>query len=179
MTDPWAGELVRLRAFEPDDAATYAEYFNDGEGQRLRGDKFPPYSLASLTGFVNTWAATPPTDDNIRLVIDVGGELVGSLRTFDADVHNGRFSFHVSVSAAHRRKGYGLDGSRVIMRWFFGELRYHKCVQQVFSFNDASIAMHRRLGFTEEGRLREAVFAEGALHDEILFGITAEEFRDR
>lgn len=36
--------------------------------------------------------------------------------------------------------------------------------------------MHEKLGFQVEGRVRRAVFTGGALHDEILVGITAEEF---
>lgn len=176
MGDPWAGERVRLRAFEAGDVDAFTEYFNDGEGQRLRGDKFPPYPSGRLAAFVQEQANTTSSNDDIRLLIDARGQMVGSLRTFDTDPHNGRFSFHVSVSPHHRRKGYALDGSRIILDWFFGELRYHKCVQQVYSFNHASIALHQRLGFVEQGRLTQAVFAEGSYHDEVLFGMTADAF---
>ena len=177
MDDPWVGDLVRLRAFEAEDAAAFAAYFNDGAGARLRGDKLAPYSTEALKAFVQSQAAAVPSGEDIRLLVDVDGSMVGSLRTFDADPHNGRFTFHISIAAEHRGRGYATDAGRIVLGWYFDELRYHKCVQQVYSFNSASIALHERLGFNEEGRLKEAVFAHGAHHDEILFGMTADEYR--
>lgn len=44
--------------------------------------------------------------------------------------------------------------------------------------NDASLALFRRLGFVEEGRLREHEFFAGAHHDLVLLGRTAAEHWD-
>lgn len=41
---------------------------------------------------------------------------------------------------------------------------------------EGSIAFHRRLGFIEEGRQREVIFMNEHYHDEILYGLTEEEF---
>lgn len=43
----------------------------------------------------------------------------------------------------------------------FGEQRYHKCEVGIYDFNHASLALHHRLGFTEEGRLRDHEFFAG------------------
>jgi RimJ/RimL family protein N-acetyltransferase len=177
VNDPWIGSLVRLRAFETGDGEAFAAYFNDGIGARLRGDKVAPYPTEAVRAFVDEQATLAPTGDQVRLLVDVGGAMVGSLRTFDVDPHNGRFSFHVSIVAEHRRRGYAADAATIILGWYFDELRYHKCVQQVYSFNSASIALHKRLGFSQEGSLTEAVFANGSHHDEILFGMTENEYR--
>jgi RimJ/RimL family protein N-acetyltransferase len=42
--------------------------------------------------------------------------------------------------------------------------------------NEASIQLHRKLGFVEEGRRRRQVFFNGKFHDDVLFGLTREEF---
>jgi RimJ/RimL family protein N-acetyltransferase len=42
--------------------------------------------------------------------------------------------------------------------------------------NEASIRLHRALGFLEEGRRRRNLFFDGQYHDDILFGLTREEF---
>lgn len=36
--------------------------------------------------------------------------------------------------------------------------------------------MHRKLGFVEEGRLRRHLFLAGEYRDELMFGMTVEEF---
>ena len=46
----------------------------------------------------------------------------------------------------------------------------------VWSFNEPSIALHKNLGFTEEGRYREAWYSNGAFHDEVHFGMFRREF---
>ncbi len=47
----------------------------------------------------------------------------------------------------------------------------------MYAFNEPSIKLHEKLGFTLEGRVRRAHFSGGSYHDELLYGMTAEEFR--
>lgn len=65
------------------------------------------------------------------------------------------------------------------MRYYFEELRYQKANTRVNSFNEPSLALHRHLGFVEEGRRRRVGFSGGEHFDDILFGMTVEEFHDR
>jgi RimJ/RimL family protein N-acetyltransferase len=46
----------------------------------------------------------------------------------------------------------------------------------VYAYDTASLALHRKLGFVEEGRRRRAQFMAGPYHDEVLLGLTVEEF---
>lgn len=50
---------------------------------------------------------------------------------------------------------------------------------EVIAFNAASLAMHRKLGFKDEGIRRRHVRRDGDYHDAILLGITAAEWQDR
>jgi RimJ/RimL family protein N-acetyltransferase len=61
----------------------------------------------------------------------------------------------------------------------FRELRYQKANATVYAFNEGSLALHRKLGFVEEGRIRRNHFTNGEYHDEFWFGITREEFEER
>jgi RimJ/RimL family protein N-acetyltransferase len=36
--------------------------------------------------------------------------------------------------------------------------------------------MHKKVGFTEEGRQRQAMFKNGAFHDHVLFGFLRDEW---
>ena len=42
-----------------------------------------------------------------------------------------------------------------------------------------SIRLHEKLGFQLEGRLRRMIYTNGQFFDELLFGLTAEEFAAR
>ena len=60
--------------------------------------------------------------------------------------------------------------------YYFRELRYQKLMATVYSFNERSLRMHEKLGFTFEGRLRRTVFTNGRYYDQLYFGMTSEEF---
>lgn len=64
-----------------------------------------------------------------------------------------------------------------VLRHYFFELRYQKATIFVYSFNEASVNLHKKLQFVEEGRLRNMIYTNGAFYDEIYFGITKEEFK--
>jgi RimJ/RimL family protein N-acetyltransferase len=63
------------------------------------------------------------------------------------------------------------------MRFMFDERRFQKCEARVYDYNSASISLHHKLGFVEEGRLRRHLFLAGEYRDELMFGMTVEEFR--
>lgn len=81
----------------------------------------------------------------------------------------------VSITPDHRRKGYAVEATEIVLSCMFAEQRYNKCEAEVYAFNDASLALHRRLGLVEEGRLRQHEFFAGSHHDVVLLGITAAE----
>lgn len=41
------------------------------------------------------------------------------------------------------------------------------------------MALHKKLGFVLEGRLRRMVFTGGHYYDELIYGMTQEEFAER
>ncbi len=63
--------------------------------------------------------------------------------------------------------------------YMFGERRFHKCEVRIYAFNEASIALHHKIGFQAEGRLREHEFFAGRHHDLVIMGLTVDEFAAR
>jgi len=80
------------------------------------------------------------------------------------------------VQGEHQRKGYASEAIRLVLRYFFEELRYHKATVQVYAFNEASIRLHQKLGFQEEGRSRDMIYTQGRYVDELTFGLTFDEW---
>jgi len=73
-------------------------------------------------------------------------------------------------------KGSGTKIGTAGLRHAFEQLHLHKVNGQAFDFNEASIALHRRLGFRHEGRLREQQRVDHGYHDLMLFGLLAREW---
>ncbi len=171
----WEGRLVRLRALEPGDVDAFVAADADTDGARAGWRIFPPRSHAVTAEWVEQASRAANDGDEFRLGIEAGGEVVGSINSHSCEPVAGTFSYGITVFPWARRQGYGRDAAVVLLRYLFGERRYQKCTVGTPSFNEASVAFHRALGFQEEGRIRRAVFTDGRHWDEVILGITAEE----
>lgn len=76
----------------------------------------------------------------------------------------------------HQRHGYATDAVTLLLNYYFRELRYQKVTVFVASFNDPSIGLCLRLGFQQEGQLRRMIYTDGQFFDQLVFGMTSEEY---
>jgi RimJ/RimL family protein N-acetyltransferase len=176
-TNIWQGDRVRLRAMEPTDWAIFHENDEDTEVARMCYEIPFPRSTVGSMKWAESVATTPPQDDCYRLAIENrDGELVGNLNTFECNRRCGTFKYGIAILRPHWRKGYASEAIRLLLRYYFGELRYQKVTVHVYDFNDTSLQLHQKLGFQVEGRLRRMIYTAGQYHDEVVLGLTAEEF---
>lgn len=180
MGNIWQGERVRLRAVELNDADAYFEWSRDTD--IARADYFIgfPESREAVKKWTAEQTLAQPKNDEYRWTIEtMGGEAVGTINTHTCDHRSGTFRYGLAISRKHWRKGYATESILLVLRYFFRELRYQKCTVGMHSFNEPSLQLHRKLRFHEEGRLRRAVYTDGQYHDEILMGITVDEFEGK
>ncbi|MFJ8386635.1 GNAT family N-acetyltransferase [Streptomyces sp. NPDC094438] len=176
MTSFWVGTRVRLRAIEPDDWTAFRGFADDEE--RLGDLLHPPRSAESFRAWAKEQATAESDGDCFQLAVEAvdTGETVGAVGSHHADSRAGWFEYGVTIGAEHRRKGYAAEAVVMLLRFMFAERRFHKCGARIFAHNEASLALHRRLGFVTEGRLRDHVFLGGRHHDLVLMGVLADEF---
>lgn len=173
----WQGKVVRLRAIEPTDCGFFVKLSLDGEVARLCYSVPFPKSQALEKAWVEKKALHIPEDDIFDFAIEnMEGDLVGKLNTHSCDSRNGTFKYGLAIAREYWGHGYATEAIEIVLRYYFMELRYQKATAHVYSFNPASIKLHERLGYQLEGRIRSMVYTEGQYHDELVFGITAEEF---
>ncbi|GHH34272.1 spermidine N1-acetyltransferase [Lentzea cavernae] len=171
---------MRLRGVEPEDWEAFHRFDENTDDMRRMDRIHPPRSAAAQ----REWAqktAVKEQDDRLLLAVEslADGAVAGMVTTSETDHRAGRFLYGVAIGTAHKGRGYATEAVRLLLGFMFGERRFHKCEASVWGFNDASIALHRKLGFTEEGRLRDHEFFAGRHHDVVLFGMTAAEFAAR
>ncbi|WP_312874284.1 GNAT family N-acetyltransferase [Actinomadura litoris] len=179
--DSWSGRRVRLRGIEPDDWQAFKEFDAHSADMRSGDMLHPPRSDEGYRRWALDEATRPPDGDEFRLAIATArdGVLVGTVNTVDADPRAGRFGYGVAIGHRHQRRGYAREAIGLLLAFMFGERRYHKCEVGIYAFNEPSLRLHRSLGFTEEGRLRDHEYLAGAHHDLVLLGLTADEFAER
>lgn len=84
-----------------------------------------------------------------------------------------QWGFYVSPEAP---KGTGTFLGKAVTRHVFRELGLHKLCGHVLKFNVSSARFHLRLGFQQEGVLREHYFDGTDYHDLVCFGLLKDEW---
>ena len=174
----WQGERVRLRPLRIEDAEqSFINSLDSPSRQLLQLGIEMPTSVEILKSSLEKYVGCKDADGVILFVIENHeGVNVGGISWHSRDQKNGTFSFGIVVDREHRGRGYAEDAVRILLRYGFWERRFQKCNSACVHTNEASIKLHKKLGFVEEGRRRRQVFFNGEYHDDVLFGLTWEEF---
>jgi RimJ/RimL family protein N-acetyltransferase len=178
MISFWQGQAVRLRAVEAEDWQFFFAWSTDTYFERYTDSLTFPASRDAVKQWAADQATSDPKDDEFRWVIEnLDGECVGTINTYTCDPRKGTFQYGIAICREHWHKGYASEAIRLVLGFFFHELRYQKVNVHIYDFNSDSIALHRKLGFQHEGRLRRMGFTDGAYFDWVLMGLTREEFK--
>jgi RimJ/RimL family protein N-acetyltransferase len=174
----WQGQKVRLRPLRIDDAEqSFIASLDSSSRQFLQLGIELPTSVEIQKSVLEKHVDCKDTEGVIVFAIEnLEGINVGGLSLHSRDPKNGTFSFGVIIDREHRGKGYATEAVRILLMYGFWEQRYQKCNSACAHTNGASIRLHKKLGFMEEGRRRRQLFFNGQYHDDILFGMTREEF---
>jgi RimJ/RimL family protein N-acetyltransferase len=127
-------------------------------------------------------ASEPPVDIDERTAIFAAGmpaagtfvavagdQVIGLIRIKPS--HHGYGDLAMLVDRDWRGRGAGSALVRAAIDWARGQ-GLHKLSLEVFAHNEAAIALYRKSGFAEEGRLtRQYRRASGELWDAIVMGM--------
>jgi len=134
----WQGTRIRLRAVECADAEIFYQWNQDSERARNLGFVWPPSSRASMDTWVQAESLKQMETDQFRWIIESLEEIpVGAIDTHSCNPRNGTFSYGIDIAPEHRRKGYAGEAIRLVLRYYFEELRYQKVTVPVHSYNAA------------------------------------------
>lgn len=73
--------------------------------------------------------------------------------------------------------GYGKESSLALLQFAFHSCGFHKINATVTAGNEPSLALLTKLGFVQEGRLRDNFQLQGEWYDDIKLGLLAKEFQ--
>jgi RimJ/RimL family protein N-acetyltransferase len=175
----WRGNHIRLRAIEQKDLDAAAQSFEDMDTELERYESEIPFPLSREQDRASLEALGKRErgDDSFFWIIEnLEGQAAGYINTFDCERRVGVFKYAIALRRAYWGLGYAREAITIVLRYYFRELRYQKLTSMVYSFNERSLRMHEKLGFTFEGRLRRTVYTNGRYYDTIYFGMTGEEF---
>lgn len=93
---------------------------------------------------------------------------------------NGNGFIRLGIGAAEdRRKGYGTQALRMLLRFGFAELNLFRLSAIVPEYNEGAIALLQKFGFVQEVCRRKSLERDGRRWDLYVFGLLSEEWRNQ
>ena len=172
------GEHVALRPHTAETLPALKRWYADPELVRLARHHNEPLSGADVDRLVRERFATAQVLA-FALYERSGAteQLIVSCTLANLDIENGSATFHLMIGEPSARgRGLGSEATELVSRFAFTALGLHRISLTLFAFNEAALRCYTKAGFTEEGRMRDAITRDGRRWDEIQMGLLATDF---
>ncbi|QXE38300.1 GNAT family N-acetyltransferase [Streptomyces sp. GMY02] len=172
------GDLVTLRAMRRSDAGALWRWNHDPEVMRWMSDGY-----AQNPERVEKWLEERPrnTYGDVLLGIEVREDtrLIGLIRLRDAEPETGCAELDIYLGEKeYWGRGFATDAMRTVCRYGFDKMRLHKITLTVVTENHAAHRVYQKVGFVDEGRLRQVFRRDGQWYDMFTMGLLEGELRD-
>ena len=156
-------DRLRIRQFQDSDLESFWNYRNDPEVARYQGWDVP-YPREKALEFVTEMKAKETTvqDEWFQAAIEeinsgvVVGDVAFYLKKDDPQAYVG-----YTIARSYWRKGYGMEATRRLLAYLFGERDLHRIIAITDVENIASFNILERLGFRREGHFVENLMFKG------------------
>ncbi|MBP2327307.1 phosphinothricin acetyltransferase [Kibdelosporangium banguiense] len=166
---------VRMRAAQETDVPAINDIYNEAVA-----DQVATCDLSNVpVDERRDWLARQRHPYGVWVAVDSAG-VEGWVGLFPYD---SKPCFHRTATFATyvRRSARGKGVGRQLRAWMIDRARehgFHTIVNRVWATNDASIALAKRFGFVEVGRMRELVDVDGTYVDCVFFQLVLEAGED-
>jgi RimJ/RimL family protein N-acetyltransferase len=171
------GDLVRLRPLEPSEAESMWRWHHDPEVMRWMSDGYAE-PLAQVRRRLEDRPPNSYGDVLYGIEALADTALIGLVRLRDAEPETGCAELDIYIGEKeYWGRGCATDAVRTICRYGFEKMRLHKISLTVVTENLAAHRVYRKVGFTDEGRLRQVFRRDGRWYDMFTMGLLEGELR--
>ena len=169
------GKVSSLRPVEQGDAPLLRYLMND---PTVTGS-FVGFNLPVSSDDQRRWIEQPRRSPDgpwhLTIVERTTGQPVGLASAHDVDWRNGSVTHGIKLHPSAQGRGLAYDAAMARVAWVFFVAGLRRINTQLLDSNVASQRLHERVGYTLEGRRREAVQRDGRWHDVLLYGLLRSE----
>ncbi len=167
-----------VRTIQEDDLPDLYKVFSDDAVTR-----FLPYITWEDTLAAHSWyarvkeMAVQASAVQCVIVDKQSSQVIGACLLFRFDTECERCELGYALAQSHWGGGYMAEALRALLTHAFGEMGINRIEAEVDPRNPASAQLLRKLGFTQEGLLRQRWKMKGEIKDTWMFGLLRGEWQ--
>ena len=173
------GKRVVLRPVMRTDAKNCIKWFNDLEVTQYLL-MYLPVTDVSEEKWIEDLNTKKQGTDVVFVIEVVSGKKktpIGTIGLHKIDWKNRDAEMGIAIGEKKFwSNGYGTEATRLVLDYAFSHLNLHRVSSAAYDFNERSIGLQKKIGFVEEGRVRQSMYKKGKYCDKFLFGILREEW---
>ncbi len=146
-------------------------------GSSEEGISFSEFPYGELQNLTETHLYQYNMPSELIFSIESEGETAGEISLKSLRWFNRKAEIAVFILKEFRGKGLAEQALRLLLDYVFNTMNFHRLEAEVVAYNPAAKALFEKIGFVQEGILREAKFFKGRYHDIFSYGLLAKEWK--
>ena len=165
-----------IRPFRLGDEPALVQHANNRNIWINLRDLFPhPYTMEHAIEWVRRTSTDQPVT---QFAIDVEGYAIGGIGiVLQQDVYCRSAEIGYWLSEDFWGRGITTDAVKAITEWAFSRFNLCRIYAGIFEWNEASMHVLKKAGYTQEARLYKSVTKDGKTIDELIYAIVRSEDR--
>ncbi|MFX0106210.1 MAG: GNAT family N-acetyltransferase [Candidatus Hodarchaeota archaeon] len=175
------GKSVKLTPIKREDIDSFLKWFNDPELTQYLTIYLPMTRMEEEEWIENLKNRKDTIHFSIVIPNEDGQEkLIGNCGIHKIDWKNRVGELGIAIGdKEYQNKGYGTEALELLVEYGFNTVNLNRIELYTYGFNIRAIKSYKKVGFIEEGRKRQFIWANGKYHDAIIMGILAEDWREK
>lgn len=169
---------LRFRALTKDDIETTYNWHNREDIRNLYLSHPFPVNKEMEEQWYNKilYSNFPTTVFGVELCSTDALMGLAILKNIDMVHRQAEFATYIG-NVEHRGKGYSKEITQKALDFAFIQLGLNRVYLKVMEANPVAINLYLKVGFNQEGVLRQSVFKQGEFHNLILMSILSDEYK--
>jgi ribosomal-protein-serine acetyltransferase len=169
---------INLQLIQHQDSS---ELFQLVENNRIHLREWLPW-VDSITSshqyfpIISTWLKQYADHNGFNAGIRLNGKLVGVISLNSIDWYNQQTALGYYLGAGYEGKGIMTRTVQAVLTYIFLHLRLHRVEVRCGVHNNKSRAIPERLGFRQEGVIRDGEFLNDHYHDLVVYGMLSHDW---
>ena len=169
----WQEVEITIRAFEKQDIPRKVRWINDSENNR-----YLHYDLPLREDQTELWFESHRNDKSrYDAVIEADGVPVGTIGLLNIDRKNRKAEYYIAMGErSYSGRGVAKQASELLLQYAFETLELNRVYLYTELHNLAAQKLFARIGFRQEGLLRQDVLSHGNLADRYVYALLKEDW---